>query len=164
MNYEMNDYEKKVKAEWVCPKEINPTKVEYAFMYEFAVVLADTVWTLVPQTHEAAAFYGKTTSVNIDGMEQLLQLYKRFGVYKIDTLVDHFEVHAVAFDLHFDFFESGYFHNVKIVKQQVIDKVYGADDWLLIDFKQDGHCTDMYAKDWTVLESIDSCEDFQVEG
>ena len=123
-----DEYIQKIKNEWVCPKDIKRDMVVYAFMYEFAVLMEDTVGMIFAPGLYDVELQTYKTQLSIDELERFLNLYKRFGVYQIVTLYDHFEVHAVAFDLQFSMSESGYLHEVIITTKTIYGKVYGYNE------------------------------------
>lgn len=148
-----DEYIQKIKNEWVCPKDIKHDKVVYAFMYEFAVLMEDTVGMIFAPNLYDVELQTYKTQLSIDDLERFLNLYKRFGVYQIDTLYDHFEVHAVAFDLQFSMSESGYLHEVIITTKTIYGRVYGYDERLSIDFVKDAHICNMLSTEWMSEQS-----------
>lgn len=148
-----DEYIQKIKNEWVCPKDIKRDKVVYAFMYEFAVLMEDTVGMIFAPSLYDVELQTYKTQLSIDDLERFLNLYKRFGVYQIDTLYDHFEVHAVAFDLQFSMSESGYLHEVIITTKTIYGKVYGYDERLFIDSVKDARICNMLSTEWMSEQS-----------
>lgn len=148
-----DEYIQKIKNEWVCPKDIKRDKVVYAFMYEFAVLMEDTVGMIFAPSLYDVELQTYKTQLSIDDLERFLNLYKRFGVYQIDTLYDHFEVHAVAFDLQFSMSESGYLHEVTITTKTIYGKVYGYDECLFIDSVDDTRICNMPSTEWMSEQS-----------
>lgn len=152
MNYEMNNYEKKVRTEWICPNEIDPTKVEYAFMYELSALLGFTGLTLSSPEQFDDILVSCTTQLNVDDIEPFLSLFKKFGVYKVESAYNHFEIHAVAFNLQFGWSEKGYLSDVIVLKKTMYKQVYSDSNQLQFKGIANEYVPDMPYTEWTVYD------------
>ena len=148
MEYSMTNYEMKIRTEWTCPKDINCDQIEYAFIYELSALLDSIGLTLNSPEHYENALASYTTQLNIDEIEQFLTLFKKFGVYKVESAFNHFELHAVAFNLQFGWSDGGYLYDVVVLKKTMYKKICGDGDQLLLTGVNNDYMPDMSYTEW----------------